>query len=160
MDKTATTAAEFHANRLEGELITLPSTGRTVRMKAVKPAELLHLGEIPDVLAELVIGFLYGNITEEQYKDFFSPAEKKEKAIDLIDSLRIVCTCALIEPIIGTLAESGENVITIDDLEDTEQRLIFDLAMLGASSLRDFRQEQEAALAVVANEQDTGTETK
>jgi len=160
MDKTATTAAEFHANRLEGELITLPSTGRTVRMKAVKPAELLHLGEIPDVLAELVIGFLYGNITEEQYKDFFSPAEKKEKAIALIDSLRIVCTCALIEPIIGTLAESGENVITIDDLEDTEQRLIFDLAMLGASSLRDFRQEQEAALAVVANEQDTGTETK
>ncbi len=160
MDKTATTAATFHANRLEGELITLPSTGRTVRMKAVKPAELLRLGEIPDVLAELVIGFLYGNITEEEYKKFFSPAEKKEKAIDLIDSLRIVCTCALIEPIVGTLAESGENVITIDDLEDTEQRLIFDLAMLGASSLRDFRQEQEAALATVADVQDDRTETK
>lgn len=160
MNKAATTAAEFHSQRLEGEIVTLPSTGRLVRMKAVKPAELLRLGGVPDILAELVIGFLYGHITEEQYKDFFSPAEKIEQALDLIESLRIVCTCALIEPEIQEVPDVDNGIITIDDLEDTEQRLIFDLAMLGASSLHSFCKEQEAALEALANEQDHGTETK
>lgn len=160
MSKAATNAASFHTSRLEGELVTLPSTGRTVRMRAVKPAEMLKLGEIPDILAELVIGFLYGHITEEQYKDFFSPSEKKQKALDLIESFRIVCTCALIEPMIQEVADVDNEIITIDDLEDTEQRLIFDLAMLGASSLHSFCKEQEAALEALANEQDNGTETK
>ncbi len=160
MTNAATSAADFHNDRVEGEVILLPSTGRYVRIMAVKPAELLRLGEIPDVLAELVIGFLYGNITEDDYKEFFSPADKKEKALDLIESLRIVCTCALLEPTIGEVLNIDENVILIDDLEDSEQRLIFDLAMLGASSLRDFRKEQEATLATVADEQELESETK
>jgi hypothetical protein len=160
MENVATTAAEFHVSREKGELITLPSTGRKVRMKAVKPAELLRLGDIPDVLSDLVVGFLYGSITEEEYKKFFSPKEKKEQAIDLINSMELVCRCALMEPKISDVPDLENNYIVIDDLEDSEQRFIFDLAMLGVTSLKSFRKEQEASLAVVANEQDNGTETE
>lgn len=155
-ESTATTAADFHFSRMEGELVTLPSTGRKVRIKAVKPAELLRLGDIPDVLADLVISFLYGAISEEQYTEFFSPKEKREQAIALIESLRIVCTCSLLDPMISDEEGFSTDTIIIDDLEDSEQRFIFDLAMMGATSLRSFRKEQEAALAVVANDNTDG----
>lgn len=153
-----TPAAEFRA-RLEGEVVTLPPTGRVVRIKAVKPAELLRLGDIPDVLADLVIKFLYGSLTNEEYDAFFSPKEKKEQALQMIDSLRIVCACALINPVISDTPIYEGDEIHIDDLEDVEQRFIFDLAMLGASSLRDFREKQEATLESVVDEQDPGPET-
>ena len=148
---TATSAAEFRAHREEGELITLPPTGRVVRMKAVKPAELLALGDIPEPLAELVISFLYGSLTEEQYADFFSPKEKREQAIDLIESLRVVATCAMLEPQIVPDASADPACVEIDDLEDSELRYIFDLAMMGASHLTEFRLEQEAPVEPVAD---------
>lgn len=148
-----TPAAEFRTHRQEGEVITLPPTGRVVRMKAVKPAELLALGDIPEPLADLVISFLYGSLTEEQYADFFSPKEKIEQALDLIQSLEIVARCAVLEPVIVADASADPSVIEIADLEDSELRYIFDLAMMGASHLTDFRREQEAPVEPVADEQ-------
>ena len=148
---TATSAAEFRAHREEGELITLPPTGRVVRMKAVKPAELLALGDIPEPLAELVISFLYGTLTEEQYADFFTPKEKREQAVDLIKSLELVATCAMLEPTIVKAGFDDLNSILADDLEDSELRYIFDLAMMGASHLTEFRLEQEAPVELVAD---------
>ena len=149
-----TTAAEFRTHRLEGEVVTLPPTGRVVRMKAVKPAELLALGDIPEPLAELVIAFLYGNLSEDQYADFFSPKEKREQALDLIKSLEIVATCALLEPSIADSGYEGPDAIAVDDLEDSELRYIFDLAMMGASHLHEFRLEQEAPVEPVADGQE------
>ena len=157
---TATSAAEFREHRLEGELITLPPTGRVVRMKAVKPAELLALGDIPEPLAELVIAFLYGSLSEDQYADFFSPKEKREQALDLIESLRIVATCAMLEPVIASKDYDGPDSISVDDLEDSELRYIFDLAMMGASHLKDFRLEQEAPVELVADEQEPVDDTE
>ena len=146
-----TSAAEFHEHRLEGEIVTLPPTGRVVRMKAVKPAELLALGDIPEPLADLVIAFLYGSLSEDQYQNFFSPKEKREHAADLIKSLALVATCALLEPKIVEDSKLEMKGIEIDDLEDSELRYIFDLAMMGASHLKDFRLEQEAPVEPVAD---------
>jgi hypothetical protein len=120
-------------------------------MKAVKPAELLALGDIPEPLADLVISFLYGSITDEQYEKFFSPKEKREQALDLINSLNIVAKCAVIEPAIVEDASADPSVIETADLEDSELRYIFDLAMLGASHLREFRLKQEAPMESVAD---------
>ena len=151
MTADITSAAEFRAHRLEGEVITLPPTGRVVRMKAVKPAELLALGDIPEPLAELVIAFLYGSLSEDQYADFFSPEEKREQAIGMIRSLEIVAECALLEPMIVQDSVTIPEGIEVDDLEDSELRYIFDLAMMGASHLHEFRLEQEAPVEPVAD---------
>ncbi len=137
-----TPAAEFRRARELGEVITLAPTGRVVRMRTVKPAALLRLGTIPDVLANLVIKLLYGQITEAEYHEFFSLAERAEHAVEMADSLRIVCTAALMEPKIVE-SPQGDDEISIDDLEDSEQRIIFDLAMLEASALSRFRRRQE-----------------
>lgn len=148
-DLPVTPAAEFRRVRTQGEKITIPSTGRIVRMRTVKPAYLLRLGKIPDPLAELVIRLLYGQLTNEQYQAFFDLQERKEHAVDLAESLRVVCTAALIDPVIVDEPQAG-NEIHIDDLEDGEQRYIFDLALLEATALSRFRQQQAANVDVVS----------
>lgn len=146
--KTVTPASEFRRGRELGELITLAPTGRVVRMHTVKPAHLLRLGTIPDVLANLVMKMLYGQITDAEYREFFNLQERKEHAVEMADSLRVVCTAALIEPSIVENPQ-GDDEIAIDDLEDSEQRIIFDLALLEASSLSRFRRRQEELMEPV-----------
>lgn len=146
---SVTPAYEFRRVREEGEIITIPSTGRRVRIRTVKPAALLRLGKIPDVLATFVMRSLYGQVTNEEYERFFSMPERMEHAMELAESLRVICTAALIEPRIVE-APQAEDEIHIDDLEDREQRYLFDLALMEASDLRRFREQQEADLADMA----------
>lgn len=146
-----TPAAEFRRMREQGETVTIAPTGRRVRMRTVKPATLLREGHIPDMLAELVIGILYGKITEEQYQAFFSLNERKEHALELAESLRVVCAAALLEPRVVEDPQADDE-IHIDDLEQGEQRFIFDLAFLEASGLRRFRHLQETDVEPVAQE--------
>lgn len=161
MSDAVTTAADFRTARLEGEVVTLPSTGRKIRMRAVKPAELLALGDIPEPLADLVIAFLYGSLDEEDYKKFFSPAERREQALDLIKSLNIVAQAAVIEPrVVGPGESVGPEEIEAEDLEDSELRWIFDLAMMGAANLRNFRLQQETPVEPVADVEDPASETE
>ena len=148
-----TSAAEFRRVREQGEVITIPQTGRVVRMRVVKPAALLRLGTIPDPLSDLVIHILYGKVTHAEYESFFELKERKEQAVDLADSLRVVCTAALIEPRIVDEPQADDE-IHIDDLEDSEQRFIFDLAMLEATGLSRFRQRQASDVEPVAPEQE------
>jgi hypothetical protein len=148
-DLPVTPAFEFRSVRERGEKITIKSTGRIVRMRTVKPAYLLRLGKIPDPLSELVMGILYGKITSAQYEAFFDIAERKENAVELTESLRIVCTAALVEPRIVDDPQA-DNEIHIDDLEDREQRYIFDLALLEATDLSRFRRQQETDVEPVS----------
>lgn len=147
-----TPAAEFRRVREQGETITLPTTKRVVQMRTVKPAALLRLGKIPDPLSELVMRILYGQMSSEEYKAFFALPERKEQALELSESLRVVCTAALIHP--RLVDEPGDDEIHIDDLEDSEQRYIFDLALLEASELRRFRRRQAQDVGDVADEQE------
>lgn len=144
-----TSAAEFRRVREQGEVITLPSTGRKVRMRVVKPSHLLRLGKIPDPLSDLVVKILFGPITTAEYDAFFSLDERKGHALDMVESLRVVCTAALLEPRIVDNPQADDE-IHIDDLEDGEQRQIFDLALLEATGLSRFRERQEATLDTVA----------
>jgi hypothetical protein len=146
--KQVTPAAEFRKGREQGEVVTLAPTGRVVRMRTVKPRHMLQLGEIPDILAELVIKVLYGQMTPEEYRDFFALSERKEHALALTESLRVVCTAALIEPRIVENPQADDE-IGIDDLEDGEQRIVFDLALLEASALSRFRARQETTVEPV-----------
>jgi hypothetical protein len=138
---TPTPAAEFRRIRERGEIIPLPTTGRVVRMRIVKPSALLKLGKIPDPLTELVIKILYGQVSPEQYAQFFELADRREHAEDLAESFRVVCTAALIEPKVVDNPQADDE-IHIDDLEDSEQRYIFDLALLEATGLSRFCKRQ------------------
>jgi hypothetical protein len=102
-----------------------------------------------------VIGILYGQLSSEQYAQFFTLGERKDQVLDLLESLRIVCTAALIDPKIVD-EPLADNEITIDDLEDTEQRYIFDLALLEATALSRFREQQEQEADVDVMDPDTG----
>jgi hypothetical protein len=117
-------------------------------MRVVKPAALLRLGKIPDPLTELVIRILYGQVTPAQYAEFFELTERREHAVDMADSFLIVCTAALIEPKIVDDPQTDDE-ICIDDLEDSEQRYIFDLALLEATGLSRFRRRQDEIMESV-----------
>ncbi len=149
VDSPVTPASEFRRGREQGETVTIPSTGRVVRMRVVKPSHLLRLGKIPETLTELVIRILYGQLTAAQYREFFSVGERAEHALDLTESLRVVCTAALLEPRIVDAAQADDE-IHIDDLEDGEQRFVFDLALIEASALTRFRRQQETDVEPVA----------
>lgn len=146
---TVTPAAAFRRGREQGELVRLTVTGRVVRMRTVKPSHLLQLGTIPDVLADLVARVMYGKLSNEEYNAFFDVSERKEHALALAESLRVVCTAALLEPrIVGE--PQADDEIAIDDLEDNEQRFIFDLALLEATALSRFCARQAADVELVA----------
>jgi len=148
-DAAVTPASEFRRVREQGELVTLPITGRTVRIRTVKPAALLRLGKIPDPLSELAMRVMFGPMSQKEYNKFFGPQERREHALEVTESLRIVCTAALIEPRIVDNPQADDE-ISIDDLEDVEQRFIFDLALLTAYELSRFRHQQTAGLEPVA----------
>jgi hypothetical protein len=158
-DMPVTPATEFRKVREQGEKITVRSTGRIVQMRVVKPSHLLKLGKIPDLLAELVIQIMYGKITEEQYQQFFALPERKEHAADLAESLRVVCTAALVYPRIVDDPQADDE-IHIDDLDDSEQRFIFDLALLEASQLSRFRQGQERHVETVGQSESNRPQTE
>lgn len=139
--------------REQGEIITIPKTGRVVQLRAVKPAALLRLGKIPDPLSELVIRILYGQLTDEEYERFFNLPERMEQALDMAESLRVVCTAALVYPRIVDEPQADDE-IQIDDLDDAEQRYLFELAFLEASDLTSFRERQTRRLESVAEDED------
>lgn len=158
-DLPVTPAAEFRRVREQGEKITLKPTGRIVRMRTVKPAYLLRLGKIPDPLAELVIRILHGQITDAQYRAFFDLSERKEHALELTESLRVVCTAALVSPRVVDEPQADDEIY-IDDLEDAEQRYIFDLALLEATALSRFRLQQESHVEPVPQSEAKSEQTE
>ena len=144
-----THAAEFRRVRLKGEWILMPDGERSVCMRVVRPDHLLRLGNIPEPLAELAISVLYGRLTNEQWAQFFELGERVETALEYAESLRVVCTAALIYPRIVDDPQA-EDEIHIDDLDITERRWIFDLAFLEATRLSSFRRQQETNVQPVA----------
>lgn len=137
--------------REQGERITIRSTGRVVRMRVVKPAYLLRLGKIPNPLAELVMAILHGTLKREDWQKFFALPERMEQTVEMLESLRVVCTAALVHPRVVD-EPSADDEIHIDDLEDGEQRFIFDLALMEATALSRFRLQQETGVEPVADE--------
>lgn len=145
-----TPAAEFRRVREQGERITIRSTGRVVRMRVVKPAALLRLGKIPNPLSELVMSILHGTLKREDWQKFFALPERIEQELEMLESLRVVCTAALVYPHVVDEPQSDDE-IHIDDLEDGEQRFIFDLALMEATALSRFRLQQEAGVEPVGD---------
>lgn len=137
---TPVSGAALRAVREQGVLQELPS-GIVVRMRPVKPAHLLRLGKIPDVLTPLVLKVLYGQAQQRDFNDFLSLREQRDEALAVVESVRVVCTAALVEPRIVDDPQADDE-IHIDDLDAADQAWIFNLAFLEAKELRSFRRGQ------------------
>jgi hypothetical protein len=137
--------------RESGVLQTLPS-GRVVRIRTVTPDRLLRLGKLPDILTPLVVRMIYEEVTVSDLDAFLATKEQVTQALEMIDSLNVVCEAGLLEPSIGP----GEGQITVDDLTLAERGWIFKLVFQPAEVLSSFRYESAPDVAVVPDGEDNG----
>jgi hypothetical protein len=145
-----TSGAEWRRNREEGELVQLPYSGKIVRLRTVRPDMLLRLGKIPNPLSALMVDIIYGNAEGERLDQFLNTQEGVEAALDMLESLKVVCMAAFIQPRIVDDPQ-GDDEICIDDLELADRSYIFRLVFVPAEALKSFRYEPPADVAVVAN---------
>lgn len=141
---------EWRQNREKGELIQLPFSGRFVRIRTVRPDSLIRLGKIPNVLTTLVLNMIYDRGEEDKFEQFLTSAESREEALEMLESLRIVCVASMIEPKIVENPQKDDE-IAIDDLDLGDRSYIFRLAFVPAEALSTFRAKSPSDVAVVAN---------
>lgn len=145
-----TSGSEWRKNREEGELIQLPFSGNLVRIRAVRPDSLLRLGKIPQVLTGLVLDLLYDRGEDDQFEKFLSTPGNQDEAMNMIESLRIVCTAGLVSPrVVDNPTKDDE--ISIDDIDLGDRSFIFRLVFAPVEALTTFRPRSPSDVAVVAN---------
>lgn len=123
--------------REQGVLLQIQS-GRRVLMRNVTPDALLKLGKIPDILTPLVLKMVYEGVETEEITAFWAPRERVDETLEMLESLRVVCTAALIYPRIVDNPQA-EDEIAIEDLSLAERGSIFHLALQPAELLQRFR---------------------
>lgn len=141
-----TPASEFRAMREHGVLQTLPS-GRVCRLRTVTPDRLLRLGRLPDILTPLVVRMIYEEVTVTDLDAFLAQKEQVDQALEMINSLNVVCEAGLLEPSIGP----GENQISVDDLTLAERGWVFKLVFQPAEVLAAFRYRQAPDVDALPN---------
>jgi hypothetical protein len=139
-----------------------------VRLRTVTPDRLLRLGKLPDILTPLVVRMIYEEVTVSDLDAFLAQKEQVTQALEMIDSLNVVCEAGLLEPSIGSstgsLTDSGpelaEGQITVDDLTLAERGWIFKLVFQPAEILSTFRYQPAPDVAVVQDGEDDGDEAE
>jgi hypothetical protein len=151
MEKLPTTSGfEWRRNREEGELVQLPYSGKLIRVRNVRPDQLLKLGKIPNPLAALMVDIIYGNVDSDRMNSFLSITDNVEAAIDMVESLRVVCAAAFVSPkIVDNPTKDDE--ISIDDVELSDRSYVFRLTFVSAEALKTFRYESPSDVEVASN---------
>jgi hypothetical protein len=151
MDKLPVTSGSlWRRNREEGEIIQLPYSGKIVRLRTVRPDQLLKFGRIPDPLTKLVVDMIYGKTGTDDVDSFLEAQESVEEAREMLESLRVVCTAGLIEPKVVD-NPIADDEISIDDIELADRGYIFRLVFVPAEALSTFRYESPSDVEVMAN---------
>ena len=142
--------AQWRKNREQGELIQLPYSGHIVRLRSVKPDMLLKLGKIPNVLTNLVVDMIYDQGADNKFEVFLHPKERAEEAMEMLESLRVVCTAGLVEPRIVDNPQADDE-ISIEDIELSDRGYIFRLVFAPADALSRFRYQPPSDVVVMEN---------
>lgn len=137
-DQQVANGAAWRKPREQGVEIWLPYGQQVVRIRTVRPDHLLAQGDIPDILSPLMLDMIYGRANEKKTEAILLPKESVEEAMQLLETLRVVCTAALVEPRIVS-EPLAEDEITIDELEYEDRRYIFRLVFLPTEVLSTFR---------------------
>lgn len=145
-----TNGLEWRRNREEGELVQLPYSGKLVRIRTVRPDMLLRLGKIPNPLASLMVDIIYGRVDSDKMDNFLSLGESVEAAMDMLESLRIVCSASFVSPkIVDNPTQANE--ISIDDIELNDRSYIFRLTFVSAEALKTFRYQPPTDVEIASN---------
>ena len=129
-DKSTGLADKLREMRKDGVEHTLPSSGRSVRLRTVEPAALLReeKGNVPDILTPLLINSIYEEPSDEELARFLATrSTRAEDALAMIDAVDIVVK--------KSLADDTK----LEELSFAEKRWIFRLALSPAELLVTFR---------------------
>lgn len=152
--KKVSSAAEFKKRKL-GDLLELPS-GIVVRAKRVELQTMIMQGSVPNPLMEVVSQAL----EKGKKADIAAMVGVDEGKIDLdtvrdmYDMVNAVVMESILEPEIHPVpedeADRDDDLVYIDDVDDTDKMFMFQWASGGTSDLEQFRRESDADMAALA----------
>jgi hypothetical protein len=127
-DEELTTGQKLSVMFMKGWEQTLPTTQRKIRLRTVRPAELLRSGECPDILTPLVLRSIYEEVTDPEWREWLDkPIERAEEAIQYADMVTLVCRMGIADD------------TPVESLSDGEKKLVFRFVMGPAEMLVLFR---------------------
>lgn len=142
-----TTGKSWRKSREEGELVPL-SSGNTALLRPVSLDGLVRAGKIPNTLIQLVAEIMFSG-GEIKFND-------KEQAVELTTAwaelIELIVPLSMISPRVVD-NPTADDEISLEDIDEPDKRTIVDLAMLGAGSMRNFRQFKERDVAGLSNGQ-------
>ncbi len=127
-----TSAAEIRRLREQGEPERLLS-GITVRMRTVTPDLLLKSGKMPDLLSPLVLKMMFQEVEGYELDDFLARREQEKDALEVIESINLVCEAALVYPRM-VAHPTADDEICAEDLGLADRGWIFKLAFRPAEA--------------------------
>ena len=142
---TATTAAAWRKPREEGELVPLPS-GNWARLRPADLLKMVRSGSIPDILSPVAAKAIWSEQDPEKIGESFELAKQYDEL------LAIVLPAVFVEPKVAMAdTEPAEDEISMEDIELGDRTAAFNLAIMGASAMRNFREQQEKRMAALSN---------
>lgn len=161
--KTASISA--FKQRKQGQMQELPS-GLFVKLRRVELQTMIMQGAVPNPLMEIV-----GEALEKGQKaDIASMVGVEEGKIDLdmvndmYEMVNAVVVACFVEPEVLPLPEDEDDrddeLLYVDEIDDTDKMFIFQWASGGTSDLVQFRKEADADMAALAEIQGTGATPK
>ena len=138
-----TTAAEWKKPRNEGVLVPLPS-GNYARLFPTDLMKMVKAGMIPDELSPIAAKAVWAEQDPEKIGESLELAKQYDELLD------VIIPAIFAEPKVALAGqEPKEDEISIEDIELSDRTAALNLAIMGASSMRKFREQQEKLMATV-----------
>lgn len=147
-DLVVTSAKKLRGMRETGVAMPFPS-GNVYRVRPPTVAGLLKRGDLPNVLLAFVVDAFYNGTNAAKVQAFLSVQDKRENALDLLNSFRIVCEEMWMEPKIVANPQA-DNEVAIDDIPAEDQLFAFQVTFLGVEAVRPFRSESERGVESIS----------
>jgi hypothetical protein len=153
-----TAASKLRQTREKGVILPFPS-GNAYRVRPPTVAGLLRRGDLPNVLLGFVVDAFYNGTDAQKVQSFLSAGEKRESALALLDSFRVVCEEMWMEPKIVAKPE-GDSEIAIEDVPPEDQLFAFQVTFLGVEVAQPFREQSGADVESLPSPQDVSPPTE
>lgn len=148
-----TQGKQMRAMREQGVVLTFPS-GNNYRVRVPGASGLLKRGNLPNILISYASEMFYeGDKDGKRYEAFLAPSDKSERALETLESFKVVCQEMFLEPRVVDKPQADDE-ITIDDLSPQDQTWAFWLCFMEAKTLDSFRPQQAPDVVGVAQPQD------
>ena len=152
--KKVSGAADFK-KRKQGTVLELPS-GIVIRAKRVELQTMIMQGSVPNPLMEVVSEALEKGKKADVAKMVGVDEGKVDldTVRDMYEMVNAVVIESVIEPPIHPLPDDeddrDDDLVYIDEVEDTDKMFMFQWASGGTSDLEQFRRESDADMAALA----------